>query len=77
MEANIFKMSDDEKAKNKITALPGSLQEALAEFEKSTLAREALGDHVFEKLIQNKKKEWDRFRIHVSQYETETYLPML
>jgi glutamine synthetase len=77
VEANIFKMSDDEKAKNKILSLPGSLQEALVEFEKSTLAREALGDHVFDKLIQNKKKEWDRFRIHVSQYETETYLPML
>ncbi len=77
VESNIFKMSDEEKAKNKITALPGSLQEALAEFEKSTLAREALGDHVYEKLIQNKRKEWDQFRIHVSQYETETYLPML
>jgi glutamine synthetase len=77
VEANIFRMSDEEKTKNKITALPGSLQEALVEFEKSTLARETLGDHVYEKLIQNKKKEWDRFRIHVSQYETDTYLPML
>ena len=77
VEANIFRMNDEEKAKNKITSLPGSLQEALNEFEKSTLAREALGDHVYEKLIQNKKKEWDRFRIHVSQYETETYLPLL
>ncbi len=77
VEANIFRMSDEEKAKNKITSLPGSLQEALAEFEKSTLAREALGEHVYEKLIQNKRKEWDNFRIHVSQFETETYLPLL
>jgi glutamine synthetase len=77
VEANIFKMSEDEKAKNKILSLPGSLQEATREFEKSDLCREALGEHVFEKLLQNKRKEWDRFRIHVSQYETETYLPLL
>ncbi|MCX5840239.1 MAG: hypothetical protein NTY16_02035 [Deltaproteobacteria bacterium] len=45
--------------------------------EKSKLVRETLGDHVFEKFIENKKLEWDRFRIHVRQYEIDRYLPMI
>jgi glutamine synthetase len=60
-----------------IGSLPGSLFEAIELTEGSKLVREALGDHVFEKLIENKKIEWDRFRAHVSNYEIETYLPVL
>ena len=45
--------------------------------EKSKLVRETLGDHIFDKFIENKKIEWDRYRTHVSQYEIDRYLPML
>jgi glutamine synthetase len=57
--------------------LPGSLYEALALVSKSELVRTTLGDHIFQKFIENKKVEWDRFRIHVSQFEIDRYLPML
>ncbi len=77
IEQNIFRMSADEKKKMKIDALPGSLPEALAAFEASPIAREALGDHIFEKLIENKRKEWDQFRINVTDYEIERYLSLL
>ncbi len=77
VEEDIFEM--DEKARDKagITSLPGSLYEALTLVSKSKLVRETLGDHIFEKFMENKKVEWDRFRIHVSQYELDRYLPML
>jgi len=39
--------------------------------------KDALGDHIFDKFIENKVKEWDAFRIHVSKYEIDTYLPVL
>jgi len=39
--------------------------------------REALGDHIFDKFLENKQIEWDRFRMHVSAYEIERYLPIL
>ena len=39
--------------------------------KKSTLVREALGDHIFDKFIDNKEIEWDRYRTHVSRYELE------
>ena len=39
--------------------------------------RTALGDHIFEKFIENKKMEWDKYRTHVSQYELDQYLSIL
>ena len=36
-----------------------------------------LTHHVFDKFMANKKLEWDRFRVHVSQFEIDRYLPML
>jgi glutamine synthetase len=60
-----------------ITSLPGSRFESIQEMEKSEFMRETLGDHIFNKLIHNKKIEWDRFRTHVSGYEIENYLPIL
>jgi len=77
IEENIFNMSEQQKAGLNIDTLPNSLENAVRELEESELAREALGDHVFEKLIANKKIEWDQYRIHVSQFEHDKYLPML
>jgi len=77
IEENIFHMSADEKAKLQIDTLPNSLENAIREFEKSELVRKALGDHVWDKLIANKKIEWDQYRMHVSQHEVDKYLSML
>jgi glutamine synthetase len=77
VEEDIYGMSEAERRKRGIETLPGSLAEAVAETERSELVREALGDHIFEKFIANKKIEWDRYRVHVSRYEIENYLPIL
>jgi glutamine synthetase len=77
METDIFKMTPQEKAKENIATLPGSLIEAIMETEKSHVVREALGDHIFHKFIENKKIEWDNYRIQVNQYEIESYFPIL
>jgi len=77
IEEDVYEMSQERRKALKIESLPGSLYEAIEAAEKSRLIRDALGDHVFEKLIENKKIEWDRFRTHVSRYEVEKYLPIL
>jgi glutamine synthetase len=77
VEEDIFHMSEDERKKRGILSLPGSLGEAISETEKSDLVREALGDHIFRKFIDNKKIEWDNYRVHVSEYELARYLPVL
>ncbi len=77
VEENIFHMNTAERAKKGINTLPGSLADAIALTEKSKLVKETLGEHVFESFIENKKIEWDKYRLHVSQYELDRYLPIL
>jgi glutamine synthetase len=77
IEEDVYEMTQERRRELNIGALPGSLYEAIEQVENSKLIRDALGEHVFEKLIENKKIEWDRFRTHVSKYEVETYLPIL
>ncbi|MCA1831820.1 MAG: type I glutamate--ammonia ligase [Actinobacteria bacterium] len=70
-------MSADERGKRGIAALPGDLSEALREMERSELVAEALGEHIFERLLRNKRVEWDTYKAYVSPFELERYLPVL
>jgi len=77
VEENVYEMSEEERAKRGIGTLPASLLEAVQLAEKSEVVRKALGDHVFEAFIQNKKIEWDHYRTQVTEYELKKYLPIL
>jgi len=74
---NIYEMSDKERASLGIGQLPESLNEAIAEMERSELVREALGDQVFEWFIRNKRIEWHDYRTRVTQWESDNYLAIL
>ena len=77
IEENVYEMSEEERKKRGIDTLPASLQEAILLTEKSELVRKALGDHVFNAFIENKKIEWNQYRIQVTEYELKRYLPIL
>jgi glutamine synthetase len=77
IEEDIYRFTPEKKKALNIHELPGNLYEAILEIEKSELVKEALGEHIFYKLIENKKIEWDRYQTHVSQYEIDKYLPSL
>ncbi len=77
VEENVFEMSASERVRRNIETLPGSLMEAIEVAEKSDFLRSALGDHVFESLIANKKIEWERYRRHITDFELTEYLPIL
>jgi glutamine synthetase len=77
VEENIYEMSEGERRARNISTLPASLLEAIQITEKSEVIRNALGDHVFEAFIQNKKIEWDQYRTQVTDYEIKKYLPIL
>jgi glutamine synthetase len=77
VEEDIYHMSEAERKERGIQSLPGSLYEAILEYEKSDLMRETLGEHIFNKFLENKRIEWDTYRIQVNVYEIERYLPML
>ena len=77
VEEDIYHMSEAERKARGIQSLPGSLYEAILEYEKSDLVRKTLGEHIFNKFLENKRIEWDTYRIQVNVYEIERYLPML
>ena len=85
VEENIYRMSGARQKKFEIRVLPRGLEEAVEVTEKSIVVREALGDHIFEKLIANKRREIEEygrnvsgeFDKQVSDYEVRRYLPVL
>jgi glutamine synthetase len=77
IEENIFEMSNEARERRGIGSLPMNLSDAIGLTEKSQLVRKALGDHVFDSFIKNRKIEWDQYRIQVSEYELKRYLPIL
>jgi glutamine synthetase len=74
---NLYELSPEELMAEKITALPGSLAEAVGEMERSELVAETLGEHVFEWFIRNKRDEWAGYKTQISQWELNRYLPSL
>ena len=70
-------LNEEERRKMGIACLPDSLYAAIELTAKSKLVREAFGDALFEKFIENKRIEWDGYRIQVTQYELTKYLPIL
>ena len=63
--------------RNDLDRLPDNLSEALKFTENSELVKNALGKHVLESFIQNKKIEWEQYKTQVTNYEIEKYLPRL
>ena len=77
VEENVYEMTEEEREKRGIWTLPASLWEAVRLTEESEVVRKALGDHVFNAFIENKKIEWDQYRTQVTDYELKRYLPIL
>ena len=71
---NIFEMSAEELAADGIDYLPGTLEDAMNEFQADPFMKETLGDHIYEKYVEGKLREWDEYRTSVSNWETNRYL---
>ncbi len=74
IEENIFEFTEKKARRMRVKTLPGSLQDAVAKTAKSSLVKEVLGEHAFEKYIEAKRMEADAYRLQVSQWELDTYL---
>jgi len=77
METNLYDLSHDEREARGIEQLPETLGEAIEVMAQSDLVRRALGDHIFERYIELKRQEWEDYRIQVTQWELDRYLPIL
>ena len=74
---NIFEMTPEERSAEGIASLPVSLGDAIDVMEGSELVAEALGEHVFDYFIRNKRDEWAEYRAQVTPWEIDQYLGSL
>jgi len=77
VERNVYTMSEKERKELGIDSLPKDLNEAIQIARSSEWLRKTLGDHVYEKFLENKEIEWENYRAQVTSYELERYLPVL
>ncbi len=73
-DKNIFHMDLSQRIAQGLESLPTNLKEAIDELKKSELAKNALGDHIFEKFIEAKENEWNQYIAQISPWELEQYL---
>ncbi len=77
MERNLYHLSHEEREKLGIQSLPSDLGEAIQEAENSELLYKTLGEHTFTRLLELKRAEFEDYRVQVTPYEIQKYLPVL
>ncbi|MFN2627010.1 MAG: glutamine synthetase family protein [Gaiellaceae bacterium] len=77
METNLYHLTAEQRRERGIISLPETLGEAIDELSQSEVARQALGPHIFDRYIELKRKEWDEYRVQLSEWEMQRYLPVL
>ncbi|MTI80300.1 MAG: type I glutamate--ammonia ligase [Firmicutes bacterium] len=73
-DRNIYEMTDKERLDLGIDCLPETLKDATHELKNDPVIKEALGPHVYDRYMEAKKIEWNRYRMQVSDWELEEYL---
>ncbi len=74
VSANVYDLSARERKRLDIESLPHDLNGAVSEMKADPLIRETLGDHVFEKYVEAKEKEWREYSTTVTEWELRRYL---
>ncbi|MBM7855371.1 glutamine synthetase [Desulfohalotomaculum tongense] len=73
-DQNIYEMTEEERREQGIACLPENLREAMEELAKDPVIKDALGPHVYNRFMEAKRIEWDRYRMQVHPWELEEYL---
>jgi len=74
VEQNIYSLNENAKGQLDIQTLPCSLKEALDLMKRSDLVRDVLGEHIFKKFLDLKRREWREYSIHVTDWEVQKYI---
>jgi glutamine synthetase len=77
MERNLYDLSPTELQKLGVQSLPADLGEAIKEAENSELLQKALGEHTYTRLLELKRAEFEEYRLQVTPYEVQKFLPIL
>ena len=71
---NIYEMSATELKDFGIEHLPDTLKHAVDELEKDEVMKATLGEHIYNKYVEGKRREWMKYKISVSDWEINRYL---
>ena len=74
VKGNVFEMDEETMEELGIEELPRDLHHAVKALKKDAFVRSVLGEHVAEKYIEAKEKEWEEYRVYVTNWELEEYL---
>jgi len=77
IEENLYHFNEERRREVGVAMLPGSLIEALEELEHDVVIQEGLGEHVYDRFLEAKHEEWDEYRMQVTPWELERYLPVV
>lgn len=74
VDSNIYSLTEEEREAQGIENIPDNLNRSVRAMKKDSLVRETLGSHVFHKYVAYKQREWDEYRMKVTQWEIDHYL---
>ncbi len=77
MERNLYHLSRDDRRRFGIEQLPETLGQAIELAADSELVLRALGEHTLDRLVEIKREEWEDYRVQVTRWELDRYLPVL
>jgi glutamine synthetase len=77
MEKNLYHLSPDDRKRLGIEQLPETLGEAIEITSESELVLRTLGEHMFNRYVEIKRQEWEDYRVQVTPWELQRYLPVI
>jgi glutamine synthetase len=73
VEEDLYEFDEEKLASRNIDTLPSSLHEAILELKGSNLMQDMLGERLHRRYIGIKMREWNEFKMQVTEWEMEKY----
>jgi glutamine synthetase len=77
MEKNLYHLTHEERERAGIESLPETLGEAIELGAASELLLTSFGEHIHSRYVDLKREEWEEYRVQVTPWEIERFLPIL
>lgn len=74
VDGNLLDLTGQERKEAGVERLPDNLFEAIEAMKADPFMKEVLGEHAYQKYIENKVKEWNEYKAQVTEWEVGKYL---
>ena len=74
VDGNLLDLTEQERKEAGVERLPDNLFEAIEAMKADPFMKEVLGEHAYQKYIENKVKEWNEYKAQVTEWEVGKYL---